>query len=98
MADAREELLALQEKAVVDFEPYAPGTEVFLDNSAPAPYPGTPGVGVIPDVMKFVVTGEPGFTGPIPMWSRAATAARAWAPSVRPGRWRRRLRRGSADS
>jgi spore coat protein A len=39
---------------VIDFQPYANGTEIVLQNSAPAPYPGSPGVGVIPNVMKFV--------------------------------------------
>jgi spore coat protein A len=51
---------------IMDFSGYAPGTEVFLVNSAPAPYPGDPGVGVIPDVMKFIVTGEPGHTTAVP--------------------------------
>jgi spore coat protein A len=51
---------------VVDFASYAPGTEIRLVNSAPAPYPGTPGVGVVPDVMKFVVTSAGGHTDPIP--------------------------------
>jgi spore coat protein A len=51
---------------IVDFEPYAADTEVYLVNSAPAPFPGSPGVGVLPDVMKFVVQGTAGFQGPIP--------------------------------
>jgi FtsP/CotA-like multicopper oxidase with cupredoxin domain len=51
---------------VVDFAPYAAGTEVFLVNDAPAPFPGTPGVGVMPDVMKFVVGSETGHTAPLP--------------------------------
>jgi spore coat protein A len=51
---------------VVDFEPYGPGTELRLTNSAPAPYPGTPGVGVVPDVMKFVVTSATGHTAALP--------------------------------
>ena len=51
---------------VIDFEPYAAGTEVLLRNSAPAPYPGTPGVGVVPDVMKFVVTATHGHTAALP--------------------------------
>jgi spore coat protein A len=51
---------------VIDFASYAPGTEVFLENSAPAPYPGEPGVGVIPDVMKFVVGSSAGHTNAIP--------------------------------
>lgn len=51
---------------IIDFGSYAPGTEVVLANSAPAPFPGFPGVGVIPDVMLFRVTGETGHTAPIP--------------------------------
>jgi spore coat protein A len=51
---------------VVDFEPYAAGTEIVLQNDAPAPFPGTPGVGVIPDVMKFVVGSELGHTAALP--------------------------------
>jgi FtsP/CotA-like multicopper oxidase with cupredoxin domain len=51
---------------IVDFSAFAPGTEIILTNSAPAPYPGIPGVGVIPEIMKFIVTGTPGFTGPVP--------------------------------
>jgi len=52
---------------VVDFAPYAPGTEIFLVNSAPAPFPGVPGIGVIPEVMKFVVTNQPGHTAVLPV-------------------------------
>jgi spore coat protein A len=51
---------------VVDFAPYAAGTEIILTNSAPAPFPGSPGVGVIPNVMKFVVTSQGGQTGALP--------------------------------
>ena len=51
---------------VVDFAPYAPGTEVILTNSAPTPFPGDPGVGVIPNVMKFVVTAAAGHTAALP--------------------------------
>ena len=35
---------------------------ILLENSAPAPFPGTPGVGVVPQVMKFVVTSALGHT------------------------------------
>ncbi|MCI0632982.1 MAG: multicopper oxidase domain-containing protein, partial [Actinobacteria bacterium] len=56
---------------VIDFAPYAPGTEILLVNSAPAPFPGVPGVGVIPDVMKFVVTSQPGHTAALPASLRA---------------------------
>lgn len=60
--------LAPAERAdvIVDFASYAPGTEIVLTNSAPAPFPGTPGVGVIPNVMKFVVQNQAGDTDPIP--------------------------------
>lgn len=52
--------------AIVDFEGLAPGTEVLLTNSAPAPFPGSPGEGVIPDVMKFVVVAGAADTDPVP--------------------------------
>ncbi len=51
---------------VIDFAGLAPGTEVILRNDAPAPFPGTPGVGVIPNIMKFIVTADPGDTDPLP--------------------------------
>ena len=51
---------------IVDFAPYPPGTEIILTNSAPVPFPGTPGVGVIPNVMKFIVQGQAGDTDPVP--------------------------------
>jgi len=51
---------------VIDFASYPAGTEIILQNSAPAPFPGTPGEGVVPNVMKFIVVGEPGHTDPIP--------------------------------
>jgi spore coat protein A len=52
---------------VIDFANFSPGAEIVLTNSAPAPYPGTPGVGVVPDVLKFIVQGGPvGFTDPLP--------------------------------
>jgi spore coat protein A len=51
---------------IFDFEPYTAGTDIYLVNSAPAPYPGSPGVGVLPDVMKFSVQGIAGFQGPVP--------------------------------
>lgn len=51
---------------VMDFAPYATGTEILLTNSAPAPFPGTPGVGVIANVMKFIVTNQAGHTTPLP--------------------------------
>lgn len=51
---------------IVNFQPLAAGTEVFLTNSAPAPFPGPPGVGVVPEVMKFIVQAQPGYTAAIP--------------------------------
>lgn len=51
---------------VFDFSGYPAGTELILTNSAPAPFPGFPGVGVVPDVMKFIVTNEVGYTLPLP--------------------------------
>lgn len=51
---------------VIDFAGYAPGTEIVLGNDAPAPFPGIPGQGVIPDVMKFVVGTESGPTAALP--------------------------------
>ena len=51
---------------IIDFSSYPAGTEIILTNDAPAPYPGFPGVGVIPNVMKFIVQAETGFTGVLP--------------------------------
>jgi spore coat protein A, manganese oxidase len=51
---------------IIDFAPYTAGTEIILTNSAPAPYPGTPGVGVIPNVLKFVVQNQVGDIDPLP--------------------------------
>ncbi|MCI0675833.1 MAG: DNRLRE domain-containing protein [Phycisphaerales bacterium] len=51
---------------VMDFAPYAAGTEIILTNDAPAPYPGSPGVGVIPNVMKFIVQDQVGDTDRLP--------------------------------
>jgi len=51
---------------VIDFAGYATGTEILLENSAPAPFPGVPGEGVVPEVMKFVVGSDAGFTTAIP--------------------------------
>ncbi len=58
---------------VFDFEPYvAPGdTEIFLVNSAPAPFPGPPGTGVVPQVMRFDVQNVPGDTDPVPPFLRS---------------------------
>jgi spore coat protein A len=51
---------------VMDFAPYPGASSVFLVNSAPAPFPGTSGVGVVPEVMRFDVQGVTGFTGSVP--------------------------------
>jgi FtsP/CotA-like multicopper oxidase with cupredoxin domain len=51
---------------VIDFAGYANGTQILLTNSAPAPFPGPAGAGVIPNVMKFIVTNVAGHTGPLP--------------------------------
>lgn len=61
--------LAPAERAdvVVDFEGLPAGTEIVLTNSAPAPFPGNPGEGVVPDVMQFRVTAEPGDTADLPL-------------------------------
>ncbi|MHC4975660.1 MAG: multicopper oxidase domain-containing protein [Planctomycetota bacterium] len=56
---------------IIDFESYPPGTEIELLNSAPSHYPGTPGVGVVPEVMKFIVQDAPGHTDAIPASLRA---------------------------
>jgi spore coat protein A len=51
---------------VIDFAALAPGTNVVLTNSAPAPYPGEPGVGVVPNIMQFRVQTQIGFGNPVP--------------------------------
>jgi spore coat protein A len=51
---------------VIDFSSYTSGTEILLTNSASAPFPGFPGVGVIPNVMKFIVQGIAGHTDALP--------------------------------
>jgi spore coat protein A len=58
---------------VIDFAPYPAGTEILLLNSAPAPFPGEPGVGVIPNVMQFRVTALTGDTDPLPASLRPFT-------------------------
>ncbi|HEU5058011.1 MAG TPA: multicopper oxidase domain-containing protein [Kofleriaceae bacterium] len=60
-------LLAPGERAelVIDFAGYDPGTRVRLVNSAPAPFPGTPGEGVVPNVMQFRIGDAAGHTGAI---------------------------------
>jgi hypothetical protein len=56
---------------VIDFAGYAAGTHIVLANDAPAMYPGEPGVGVIPNVMRFDVVGSPGHLAAIPAALRA---------------------------
>ncbi len=51
---------------VMDFAAYSPGQVIDLVNSAPAPFPGPAGVGVVPQVMRFVVQGGSAFTAPLP--------------------------------
>jgi spore coat protein A len=53
-------------EVIVDFASYPAGTQIVLTNDAPAPYPGEPGVGVIPNVMRFDVVGEAGHTAVLP--------------------------------
>ncbi len=51
---------------VMDFALYPSGTELVLVNSAPSPFPGSPGVGVVANVMKFIVQDEWGHVDPLP--------------------------------
>ena len=51
-------------EVAIDFDGYNVGDEIFLENSAPAPFPG--GSVDVTDVMKFVVTGQVGDTDPLP--------------------------------
>jgi spore coat protein A len=60
-------------EVVVDFAPYPAGSEVALLNSAPAPFPGQAGVGVVPNVMLFRVTSTVGHTGALPAALRPFT-------------------------
>jgi len=51
-------------EVVVDFEPFGTGDEIFLENSAGAPFPnGSVG---LTQVMKFVVGSQLGHTDPLP--------------------------------
>jgi spore coat protein A, manganese oxidase len=61
-------ILAPAERAdvVIDFADYPAGTVLRLVNDAPAPFPGRPGVGVVPDVLEFRVQPQPGHTAPLP--------------------------------
>jgi len=58
---------------VIDFAGYAAGTQIVLTNDAPAPYPGNPGEGVIPNVMRFDVIAAAGYTAPLPGSLRPVT-------------------------
>ncbi len=58
---------------IIDFAPQPAGREIVLTNSAPTPYPGTPGDGVIPNVMKFIVVGQTGHTTSVPASLRPLT-------------------------
>jgi spore coat protein A len=58
---------------VVDFSSQTAGTQILLNNSAPAPFPGEPGVGVEPQVMKFIVTSPTGHTAAVPSSLRPIT-------------------------
>lgn len=52
---------------VVDFAPFAAGTQILLTNSAPAPYPlRDPMQPALPNIMKFVVQAVPGHTAALP--------------------------------
>jgi spore coat protein A len=51
---------------VIDFGVYPAGTILRLVNDAPAPFPGTPGVGVVPEVMEFRVGAAAGDVDPLP--------------------------------
>ena len=51
---------------IIDFSSYPAGTEIILQNSAPQGWPGNTDPTDIPNVMKFIVVGEPGHTDPIP--------------------------------
>jgi spore coat protein A len=44
---------------IIDFGPFLAGTEIVLRNDDPT-------IPLLPNVMKFVVTSETGFTGPLP--------------------------------
>jgi spore coat protein A len=52
---------------VIDFAAYAAGTRLVLRNDAPAPFPGDPGVGVVPDIMQFRVVAQTGHTAALPL-------------------------------
>jgi spore coat protein A len=51
---------------VMDFAGYTNGAQILLTNSAPTPFPGPAGIGVIPNIMKFIVTNLTGHTTALP--------------------------------
>ena len=51
---------------IIDFSALTPGAEIVLTNSAAAPFPNGDPMHALPDVMKFVVQGETGFTDSVP--------------------------------
>ena len=53
---------------VVDFAPYAAGTEILLTNSAPAPFPTADAtMPALPNLMKFIVQAPSGHTAALPI-------------------------------
>ena len=70
--------LAAAERAdlLIDFSALAPATEVFLTNSAPAPFPNGSPENDLPEVMKFVVTADTGPTPPTPPCSTTSRNSR----------------------
>jgi spore coat protein A len=59
---------------VIDFAPFAAGTEIILTNGAPAPFPiGDPMEPALPNIMKFIVQSTAGHTAPIPATLRPVT-------------------------
>jgi len=52
---------------VIDFSVYPAGTEIILRNDDPTPP-------LLPNIMKFIVTDQPGHTDPLPATLRAVTA------------------------
>jgi spore coat protein A len=59
---------------VVDFSKHAAGEEIVLHNAAPAPFPSGMDENRIDDVMKFVVSGDNGFTDQVPLDLRRVEA------------------------
>ncbi|MFC1796059.1 multicopper oxidase domain-containing protein [Pseudomonadota bacterium] len=53
---------------IIDFSAYSPGDEIFLENSAPAPFPG--GQVNLTQIMKFIVVEGAAHTDSIPVFLR----------------------------